>query len=173
MTEAASELVLTQKETELTRLIERLHYLDAHSAFFLLRNCLWLPKLQYILRAAPLYRRPVQLSHMDALLKRAVVSLTDVRLEGDCWDQAVLPTRYGGLGFRQLADVALPSYVSSLYCCSELISAILPPSLTPAADQERCSATADWQSQAGECCAPDGKERLRQKSWDSVLAESK
>ena len=28
VTERASELVLTQKETELTRLIERLHYLD-------------------------------------------------------------------------------------------------------------------------------------------------
>ena len=47
-----------------------------------------------------------------------------------CWDQAVLPTRYGGLGLRQLADVALPSYVSSLYRCSQLIDAILPPSLT-------------------------------------------
>ena len=106
-------------------------------------------------------------------MQMAVVSLTNVRLDGDCWDQAVLPNRYGGLGLRQLADVALPSYVSSLYRCSQLIGAILPSSLTSAADQERCSAVADWQSQAGDRCAPDCEKRQQQKAWDSVLAEKK
>ena len=173
VTEDAAELVLTRKKTELGRLLERLHHLDAHSAFFLLRNCLWLPKLQYVLRAAPLYRRPTQLQDLDALMKAAVVSLTNVRLEGDCWEQAVLPTRYGGLGLRQLTDVALPSYVSSLYRCSQLISTLLPPPLTSAADRELGSATADWQTQAGDSCAPDGEKRQQQKAWDSVIAEKK
>ena len=58
LTDAAAEVVLAGKRDELDRLLERLHHLDSHSAFFLLRNCLWLPKLQYVLRAAPLYRRP-------------------------------------------------------------------------------------------------------------------
>ena len=47
VTEAAAELVLERKETELRSLLERLHQLDTHSAIFLLRNSLWLPKLQY------------------------------------------------------------------------------------------------------------------------------
>ena len=173
VTEAAAELVLERKETELKRLLERLHQLDAHSAIFLLRNCLRLPKLQYLLRAAPLYRRPAQLQHLDALMKEAVVSLTNVQLEGDSWEQAVLPTRYGDLGLRRLADVALPSHVSSLYRSSHLIGTILPPSLNTAVDQERFDATADWQTQVGDSRAPDGEKQQQQKTWDSTLAEKK
>ena len=74
LTEAAADLVLVNKKAELESVVERLHHLEAHSAFFLLRNCLWLPKLQYILRAAPLYRRPMQLQHLDALLRLTVIA---------------------------------------------------------------------------------------------------
>ena len=127
----------------------------------------------YLLRAARCTGDRRSCQHHDVLMKGAVVRLTNVQLEGDSWEQAVLPTRYGGVGLRWLANVALPSYVSSLYRSSHLIGTILPPSLNTAVDQERFDATADWQTQAGDSCAPNGEKQQQQKAWDSTLAEKK
>ena len=55
LTSSAAETALAKKKEELDRLITRLQLLDSHSAFYLLRHCLWLPRLQYLLRAAPVY----------------------------------------------------------------------------------------------------------------------
>ena len=151
-------------------MIERLHHLDAHTSFFLLRNCLWLPKLQYLLRAAPLYRLTGLLGQLDTVMQSALISLTNVRLTGDSWEQAVLPSRYGGLGLRRLVDVALPSYVSSLHSCHQIISSCLPASLITSATEEREKAAADWQIVAEGEHIPEGDDQLKQKAWDAVLA---
>ena len=121
---------MTEKQGELSHMIERLRHLDAHTSIFLLRNCLWLPKLQYLLRAAPLYRQALLLENLDAVLQSALISISNVRLTGTSWQQAVLPTRYGGLGLRRLVDVALPSYVASLHLCLQVISSCLPSAMT-------------------------------------------
>ena len=152
-------------------MIERLHHLDAHTSIFLLRNCLWLPKLQYLLRAAPLYRHAGLLGQLDAVMKSAVISLSNVMLKEDSWEQATLPTRYGGLGLRLLVDVALPSYVSSLHSCHQIISTCLPASLITSATEERDKAAADWRDMAGGSDIPDGDEQHKQRAWDAVLAE--
>ena len=128
ITQSAAEAVIARKEEELDLLLERLHCLDAHSAFFLLRNCLWLPKLQYLLRAVPMYEQQNFLQAIDSKLKSAVTGLINVRFEEPSWEQAVLPIRYGGLGLRRTEDVALPSYVASLHRYLQHASALLPSS---------------------------------------------
>ena len=45
------DVVLTKKISDFQRLTCRLKQLCAHDAFYLLKNCFSLPKLQYILRA--------------------------------------------------------------------------------------------------------------------------
>ena len=171
ISEDAAEAAIVEKREELEYMIGRLRQLDAHVAFFLLRNCLWLPKLQNLLRASPLYRHSGSLRQLDAILQSAVSNISNVNLTGDCWEQAVLPTRYGGLGLRRLADVALPSYVSSLYGCHPIILACLPASLATDVTEEREKATADWQAAAGGEDVPTGSDQLKQKAWDSVLAQ--
>ena len=171
ITKTAAETIMARKKDELDLLFERLHCLDSHSAFFLLRNCLWLPKLQYLLRAAPIYELPGLLQAMDSKLKSVMTSLTNVRFEDPSWEQAILPGRYGGLGVRRTEDVALPSYVASLHRCQQHISALLPSSCHAPFVQELTKATEDWQTMAGSSKLPDGDRRHQQRAWDSAIIE--
>ena len=171
ISEKAAELTMREKREELERMLERLQHLDAHSAFFLLRNSLWLPKLQYLLRASPLYRQPQLLQPMDDLLKTALTTIVNVRFDDDSWKQAALPTRYGGLGLRSTVDVALPSYVASLHCCNQLISSMLPANLRPNFVSECATAVEDWKATTDDSELPEGEAKRQQRAWDSVIAE--
>ena len=110
-------------------MIDRLHQVEPHHAFFLLKNTLWLPKLLYIRRTTCHRTSCPYLNQMDEFLRLAVSSLTNVTFNDDSWAQAVLPVGSGGLGIRMLSDIALPAYISSLHSSSLLIKRILPTNL--------------------------------------------
>ena len=95
--DSASQAVMQSKTEELERMAGRLEF-DAHSAFYLLTHCLWIPKLQYLLRAAPIYRQQDLLKPLDETLRAATSTITNVRFGEANWEQATLPTRFGGLG---------------------------------------------------------------------------
>ena len=57
LTEEGISSVMSVKCEELDRMVTRLRLLENHQAFALLKNCFALPKIQYILRASPVYRR--------------------------------------------------------------------------------------------------------------------
>ena len=121
ITEAAAELTLGEKREELERMLERLQLLDAHSAFFLPRNSIWLPKLKYLLRAAPIYRQSALLQQLDDSPRAALTTITNVNFNDESWEQAVLPTRYGGLGLRSTVDISLPSHVSCVMSPADIL----------------------------------------------------
>ena len=56
MDDFIAEQIISKKIEEFQRLANRLKQLSAHDAFFLLKNCFSLPKLQYILLCASCYR---------------------------------------------------------------------------------------------------------------------
>ena len=102
-------------------MIGRLRRLDAHSALYLLRNSLWLPKFQYLLRASPFFQHPALLKQLNEVIRAAMEELINVRFSDMNWEQAVLPTGLGGLGLRRAEEVALPSFISSLHRCQKLL----------------------------------------------------
>ena len=171
ISQAATEAIMANKKEELERMIYRLQNLDSHSAFFLLKNSLWLPKLQYILRAAPIYKQPELLQSLDWILKSAVSCLSNVDFDEESWRQAVLPTRYGGLGLRRTEDVALPSYVASVHSCRQLVTAMVPKELSAGVAQLCSAAAEDWQTLAGVSEPPVGDAKSQQRAWDDVLTE--
>ena len=170
MTDTAAKHVMAEKKADLVRMVDRLQHIDAHSAFYLLQNCLWLPKLQYILRAFPIYRQLDLLQPLDATLRAAISKITNVAFSQNSWTQAVLPVRYGGLGLRRTEDLALPSYVSSLHHCFDLVMTLLPASLHTDMHAERENTVADWKNVAEPAEPPAGDAARRQRHWDSVLA---
>ena len=170
LTEAATVAAARGKKEEIHRMINRLQHLDSHSAFFLLRCSLWLPRLQYILRAAPVYQQPSLLKNLDDELRSAVENVVNVHFTEEGWGQAVLPVRLGGLGLRKTEDVALPSFTSSLHRCQQLLLSILPAYLASDVVEERQQATADWKIKAGDKTAPDGDAISLQRAWDSPIA---
>ena len=171
LTEAAAQLTVNEKKEELERMLERLQILDSHSAFFLLCNSLWLPKLQYLLRASPMYRQREILQPLDDLLKMALTAIANVTLGEESWKQAVLPVRHGGLGLRRTLDVALPSYVASLHSSHQLLVSMLPTTLGAQLERECTSAVEDWLAATDNSEVPHEDAKGQQRAWDTVIAK--
>ena len=49
----------------------------------------------------------------------------DFTEQEQAWTQLSLPVRYGGLGIRKSADIALPAYISSALSANSLVEAII------------------------------------------------
>ena len=171
ISQAAAEVTMNDKKEELERMVKRLQTLDPHSAFFLLKNSLWLPKLQYVLRAAPIYHQPELLQSLDRILKSAVSLLSNVDFDEESWRQAVLPTRYGGLGLRRTEDVALPSYAASVHSCRSLVTVMVPEELRDNVARVCAAVTEDWQKLTGASEPPELDLRSKQRAWDDILSE--
>ena len=150
LSEAAAERVLQEKKEDLERMIKRLKHMDAHTSLFLLQKSIWLPRLQYLLRATPIYKQKTILADIDNVLRLAVTDLLNIRFEESSWEQAVLPTRLGGLGLRKTADVALPSFISSLHRCHQMLSTILPGSFNGPVSVEIETTVSEWLKIAGD-----------------------
>ena len=165
------DIVLTKKISDFQRLACRLKQLCAHDAFYLLKNCFSLPKLQYILRCAPCYSSQVLLNY-DNVIRDTLQSILNVSLTESIWQQATLPVRNGGIGVRLATQVALPSFLSSVASSSELVLQLLPPRLHSSAglnDQLFTAAVVSWKQHTGQDQPPEFI--VTQKAWDIPLIE--
>ena len=87
------------KCTQLESVLPRLMKMAAHEAFFLLRSCFAVPRLLYLLRTAPCSSSPGTI-RLDDIIKGALTSICNIKLDADSWAQASLPVRWGGIGVR-------------------------------------------------------------------------
>ena len=87
---------LACKRDDLVTLTGRLALLPAHTALFLLRNALAIPKLLYILRTAPCSDR-IELAAYDEVVRSSLSSILNLTLPPLTWSQACLPVRWGGI----------------------------------------------------------------------------
>ena len=118
----ASSSVAEEKLQALTLMSQRLRDVEPHCALFLFKNCLWLPKVMYFIRASPAYQNSSAiLRRMDALLRETMSATVNVNFREDFWSQASLTVRHGGLGFRRLSHVAFPTFLASLYASADLV----------------------------------------------------
>jgi len=98
-------------------IIENLELIEPHQAFFILKNCLSIPKLIYLLRSAPCFNCKEQLEVFDTAIKTNVEKICNVSFAEENWSQASLPIRHAGLGLRSAADLSLPCFLSSSHAC--------------------------------------------------------
>ena len=139
--------ILTRKIEEFERLASRLKQLCAHDAFFLLKNCFSLPKLQYILRCVPCYRSQV-LQRYDSSICDTLQHILNIELSDQAWNQATLPVKSGGIGIWLATQVALPAFLSSVASSSQIILQLLPPHLHSSSginDHLFSDAVEEWQ----------------------------
>jgi hypothetical protein len=85
------------KQHKLNLLISRLEQINPHVAYFLLKNCLFIPKMSYFLRTCALWKFSSLLEDMDSLLKESLESILNICLNTKQWLQATLPISFGGL----------------------------------------------------------------------------
>ena len=126
LTSEALDPILSLKIDDVRRLSSCLVALHAHDALFLLRNCLAIPKLLYILRTAPMWKIHEGLNTFDETVRQALQSVCNINMVNSTWTQATLPTSKGGLGVRRASDLALPAFLASCYGTHDLVSSLLP-----------------------------------------------
>ena len=152
----------------LSRLRTRLNSLHAHDALYLLRNCVAIPKLLYLLRTSPTWKRNEDLESFDEIVRLSFQSITKVKMEGAVWQQATLPSSMGGV--RKSVDLALPAFLSSAHASQDLVTSILPLG-EPGAEALSCEAADLWEERFS-CPLPPVESRGQQRAWDSGPMET-
>ena len=151
------------------RLTSNLDFLHAHDALYLLKNCLAIPKLLHVLHCSPTWKANDQLLAFDEVLRRTLESVCNIKMDGDVWSQATLPTSTGSLGIRRSQDLAVPAFLSSTYASSDLVHSLLPAdevdstsNLTEGMDL--------WRERSGKPL-PSEELCIHQRVWDEALVD--
>ena len=106
--------------------VERLPLLqDPHSEFVLLRSCLSLPKIMFMLRAVDTLEFLELLLEFDSIMRGALSQLLGSPLTDVQWAQASLPVAMGGLGLRSAVDHAQVAHAVSLLSSQPLLDGLL------------------------------------------------
>ena len=100
-----------EKVREVVQLLPLLK--DPHSEFVLLRSCLSLPKIMFMLRAVNTAHHQEQLTEFDSIIRGALSRILGSPLTDEQWEQASLPVATGGLGLRSAVDHAPTAHAVS------------------------------------------------------------
>ncbi|KAL1446386.1 hypothetical protein WDU94_005682 [Cyamophila willieti] len=153
------------KVEQLELMISRLTDVNAHTAYLLLKNCFMIPKLTYLLRTSPFWKFVEMMKSIDKLLHDSLQAILNISLVENQWNQATLPINNGGIGIRNVTDIALPAFLSSAHGVSTLVSQVLH-----FLDQETPihlvdEATENWKQINGDHLP---EELHVQKCWDTI-----
>ena len=104
---------------------DRIIQLNSHMAFVIIRFYLFAPKFMYSVRSSPFWKHPNLTSKLDDSIQNLLCELLNISMDARTWAQASLPIRFGGLGIRQITNVALPAFLASTFKTSVLTRKIL------------------------------------------------
>ena len=98
---------------------------DPHTEYVLLRSCLSLPKIMFMLRAVNTTEHQEPLCHFDSIIRGALSKILGSPLTDVQWSQASLPVAMGGLGLRAAVDHAPVAHATSLLAAQPLLDGLL------------------------------------------------
>ena len=163
---------LAQCSDKVNLMCHRVKNLDAHWALFFLTRYVSAPRVNYVLRTSPAYTKPSLLQSIDTIVRDALISCTNVEFSSDAWKQASLPLRFGGLGVRSVADLALPCYISSFKASLELMRDIYAGISAHSEPESITQAVSEFQSSFPQSVLPDGEAAKHQKAWDGIISST-
>jgi hypothetical protein len=106
-------------------LLNKAELLNRHVAYTLIKNCLFIPKFNFLLRTTPFWKFSNYVNSIDSSLKSCLERILNLRLTDLQWRQSTLPIRFGGLGIRRISDICLPAFLSSINGVKKLVSLLL------------------------------------------------
>ena len=145
---------------------------NAYWALFFLTRYVSAPRVNYVLRTSPAYTKPSSLQSIDTIVRDALISCTNVEFSSDAWKQAFLPLRFGGLGVRSVADLALLCYISSFKASLELMRDIYAGISEHSEPESITQAVSEFQSSFPQSALPDGEAAKHQKAWDGIISST-
>lgn len=117
---------LDRKINDLKRVTNKLKNISAHSAFFLLRMSITIPRLIFFLRVNLMWRNFTGLKRYDEVLKESLESsILKIQLTLRAWSESSLPIKMGGIGIRHATEMTTPCFLSSIYDVSDLLDKLL------------------------------------------------
>jgi len=161
---------LAANGSQLKQIEPRLCKLAAHEAFYLLKSCFAVPRLQYLLRSSPSFLSP-QCSILSDVIRNLLSSILNIRFTDASWSQASLPVRWGGIGVRDVVTLAPSAFLGSLHATASLVTSILPSSLSATPDPLTEVAIQAW-AQCGGGVRLQSEEAGRQRSWDDLVCHA-
>jgi hypothetical protein len=160
--------VLSDKIKTFERLCNRVRNIDAHDTFFLLKNCLAIPKLTYTLRTSLCYSRAL-LDRFDTILKDNLSTILNIKYDDTSWKQSCLPVSSVGLGIKSNQQLSLPAFLASAMCSSGLIDQLLGKCDDIRDDNSITEATSIWKTLTGNVSLPNKDSNPKQ--YDSPIIE--
>ena len=146
---------------------------DAQLESTLLRSCLALPKVSFILRTCPPSHIHQTAAEFDCAIHRTLETVLGGPVSHWSWMKATLPSSRGGLNLRSAVRHAPAAFLASVSATHSLVEHILgcppgpsphiPPALLSLATE---AARPDWQ------CLEDIEVPLRQRSLSNAMDES-
>jgi len=118
--------VFKSKVSELRLLCKRLPLMSTHESLCLLKFALFAPKVNYLLRCTPAYKRPDLLHQIDDVLRNSLEEILNITMDDRTFNKITLPLEGGGLGVRSAEDLSLPCFAASLTSSLDLIKSIIP-----------------------------------------------
>ena len=128
----------------LSTMSSRIESIDAHPTFFLLRNCLSMPRLLLKLRRSPCYRMHSELTQFNEKLRQPAFTVCNVNFGDTGWQQSTFPVAQGCLGLSSAVNVSLPAYASSLSATRQLVGQIHQDVLESCSKSEVESVAERW-----------------------------
>ncbi|KAI5636353.1 hypothetical protein NE865_10937 [Phthorimaea operculella] len=164
----ATSASLKSKTDVLSSLAEHFSHLPAHVSLVLLRSCFSMPKLTYLVRAAPTWLFPQDVISFDNTLKHTLEGILNVHLDEKQWCQASLPVRCGGLGIRRLMETGPIAFLASSHGVAELVARILPANGCGFRKLYVGEAFEAWSTLCPNSDRPENP--ANQRAWDDVLS---
>jgi hypothetical protein len=100
--------------------------LNLHTAYFLVKKCLFVPRLNFLLRTSPFWKFPNCIKSIDNAIRNSLQKFLNIKFNENQWTLASLPISNGGLGIRKIEDISLPAFLGSIHGVHDLVFQILP-----------------------------------------------
>ena len=165
--EQAMESAIAKLASDVSIFCKNLEDVGAHQCFFLLKNCLLIPKMLYLMRSSPIFKMQDSLRSLENCFKDALCKVLNLNFTERQWNQSVLPAKLGGLGIRSPSDLSLPAFLASVTSNTDLINLMLKCNTLQ--DIMYDEAVQSWRQQTNE----ELPNSHRQSDYDLPLAQKK
>ena len=158
---AALESTVEEKTQVFQAFSQKLQRIGAHYALFLIKNCLHMPRLLYILRTSPCFKLCEKLQRIDNYLRASLESICNVSLSESRDKQVFLPVKLGGMGIPSAVLTAPSAFLASAVGCEPFSQNL---NLNLGSDRDVESALTAWYELSGVDAMPVAK-REAQQTW--------
>ena len=158
---------LVDKLAKLKTLLQRTASLPCQTAFFLIKNCFFVPKLMYVLRASPDLKHTDLLDEIDTLVCLELERIFNCIISDVSFSQICLPTKQGGFGLQKTSTLSSSAFIASFVSTENLRHRLAPEISNPGLFNE---AVDHWESLSNhrfEDLAP----QCAQKFWTKPIYE--